>query len=47
MALAAGVASIGSGYQIGLMAAAAGSVAGAITIAVTVPPAAAQHRSAA
>ena len=38
VALAAGVASLSSGYQLGLVVAAAASIAGAIIVAVTVPP---------
>ena len=39
VAIAAGVGSLVSGYALGLMAAAVVSVAGALTIASTVPPA--------
>jgi predicted MFS family arabinose efflux permease len=38
VALAAGIASLGSGFQIGFIAAAAVTMAGALTVAVTVPP---------
>jgi EmrB/QacA subfamily drug resistance transporter len=38
VALAAGVASFGAGYQAGLIAAAVLSLAGALTVAATVPP---------
>jgi MFS family permease len=38
VALAAGVASLPSGYQIGFIAAAAVTMAGALTVAVMVPP---------
>ena len=38
VALAAGVASFASGYQVGLAIAAATSIAGALTVAATVPP---------
>jgi EmrB/QacA subfamily drug resistance transporter len=44
VAIAAGVGSFVSGYEFGLMAAAAVSVAGAVTIASTVPPAPAKPR---
>jgi hypothetical protein len=40
VAAAAGVASFASGYQIGLAAAAAVSLAGAVAVTATVPPAA-------
>jgi EmrB/QacA subfamily drug resistance transporter len=42
IALAAGIASFESGYQVALMIAAAASIAGAVTIVATVPPAAAK-----
>lgn len=42
VALAAGVGSLASGYEAGLAAATAVTLAGAVTVAVTVPPAAAQ-----
>jgi F0F1-type ATP synthase membrane subunit c/vacuolar-type H+-ATPase subunit K len=38
VALAAGIASLESGFQIGFIAAAAVTMAGALTVAVTVPP---------
>jgi predicted MFS family arabinose efflux permease len=38
VALAAGVASFAAGYEIGLIAAAAASIAGALMIAATMPP---------
>ena len=46
VALAAGIASFASGYRLGLLIAAAASVAGALTVAATVPPAAeSRHRA--
>lgn len=42
VALAAGIASFASGYRLGLLAAATVSIAGALVIAATVPPAAAR-----
>jgi EmrB/QacA subfamily drug resistance transporter len=43
VALAAGVASLASGYWLGLAIAAVASVAGAVVVAGTVPPVAARH----
>jgi hypothetical protein len=42
VALAAGVASFASGYRLGLLIAAAVSIAGALVVAAMVPPAAAR-----
>jgi hypothetical protein len=39
ISLAAGVASFASGYQVSLMVAAAVSIAGALVVAMTIPPA--------
>ncbi len=46
VALAAGVASFASGYRLGLLIAAAVSIAGALVVAATVPPAADSRKTA-